>query len=63
MTQNYTHTVVCFDDKTLTKSVEGVEEAAEYANKLLKENHQVKIYPYRPKKSYVDIVAKRGPDG
>lgn len=62
MIQEYTHTVVCFNDKTLTQSFDNIEKAVKYANKLLRKKHQCKIYPYRPKKSYVDYIAQRGPD-
>ncbi len=60
---NYTHTVMCWTDKTLRKSFEGIEAATAYANELLRAGHKVKIYPYRPPRRYVDIVAERGPNG
>lgn len=59
----FTHTVHCFDDKSLRKHFEGIEAATEYANKLLREKHRVRIFPYTPPRRYVDIVAARGPNG
>jgi hypothetical protein len=61
--EKYTHTVHCFDDKSLRKHFVGIEATTEYANKLLMQNHKVKIYLYRPQRRYVDILAERGPNG
>lgn len=55
----YTHTVRCFDDKTLTKHFAFVNQAAAYANQLLRAGHKCKIYPYREPKKYIDYVAER----
>jgi hypothetical protein len=61
--QNYNHTVLCFTDKTKTKYFVELTEATTYANKLLRAGHKCKIYPYRPPRRYVDILAERGPNG
>ncbi len=58
-----THTVHCFSNKELTKHFPNIRDAAKYANNLLAKKHQIKIYPYRPPRNYIDIVAERGPDG
>jgi hypothetical protein len=61
--EKFTHTVHCFDDKTLRKHFAGIEAATEYANKLLEQGHKVRIYPYKPARRYVDILVERGPNG
>lgn len=58
-----THTVYCFTDKEKTKHLSGVDNAAKYANELLRKGYKVKIYPYQPPKKYIDYVAERGPHG
>lgn len=61
--QQYTHTVHVWTNKALRKHFAGIEAATAYANDLLKQGHKVKIYPYRPVRRYIDIVAERGPNG
>lgn len=57
----YTHTVHCYDDKSLRKHFEGVEAAATYANTLARQRHKVKIFPYTPPRKYIDYLVERGP--
>lgn len=60
---NYTHTVHCYTDRTRRRHFEGIEAATAYANDLLRQGEKAKIFPYRPPRRYVDIVAERGPNG
>jgi len=62
-TSTFTHTVYCFTDKALTAHLTSQSAAAAYANKLLRQKHQCKIYPYSEQRSHIDYVAERGPDG
>lgn len=50
MGQGFTHTVICFTDRSLTKDVTGPAAAAEYAEMLLAWDHKVRVYPYRPRR-------------
>ena len=61
MSNNYTHTVHCFDDSSKRRHCATKKEAIAYANELLAAGHKVKIYPYRPQRGYVDILAEQGP--
>lgn len=63
--QEFTHTVHCYDDKSLRKHCTSLTEAVDYANGLLKQKHSTAIFPYNYQSGqrYVDIVAERGPDG
>ena len=56
--ETYTHTVHCFDDKSLRRHFVGVEAATAYANDLLRGGHKVKIFPYKPF-SRVDFMAAK----
>lgn len=58
----YTHTVHDFTDKSRRKHCTSLAEATDYANDLLRQGHQVKIYDYKPARRYVDVLAERGPD-
>ena len=62
-TLNFTHTVYCFNNKKLTKNFTDGGPAYDYAIRLLRLGHKCKIYPYRPPRRYVDILAERGPNG
>jgi hypothetical protein len=55
---NYTHTVHCFDDKAKRKHFTNRREAVAYANRMLVKGHKARIFPYAPRKQYVDIVAE-----
>lgn len=59
---SYTHTVHCYDNKSLRQHFVSLGKATQYANSLLANGHKVKIFPYTPSRRYIDIVAERGPD-
>lgn len=61
--QQFTKTVLCTDNKSLTKHFATQAEAVDYANELLAAGHKVRIVDYRPPKKYVDYLAERGKDG
>ena len=61
-TNTFTHTVYCFTDKAQTAHFTKPSAAAAYANKLLRQKLQCKIYPYREPKRHIDYVAERGSD-
>lgn len=62
-TPAFTHTVYCFSNSARTKNFTDRDAAIKYANSLLKQKEMCKLYPYRPLRSYVDILAERGPNG
>jgi hypothetical protein len=63
MSTEYKYTVHCFTDKTKRAHFLDVQDAIRYANKLLRAGEKAIIYPYRPPRRYVDILAERGPNG
>lgn len=58
----YVKTVHCFTDPNRRKHFEDVAEAAAYANELLRQGYQVKLYDFKSW-TYADSLARRGPDG
>lgn len=58
MKDEFTHTVHCFDDRSLRKHFAGIEKATKYANKLLSQGHKVKLYPYKAVKKRIDYIAE-----
>ena len=62
-TEKFKFTVVCFGDKMKRRHFTNQTEAVAYANDLLAQNYKVKIYPYSRGWSYIDIIARRGPNG
>jgi hypothetical protein len=59
----YTKSVICYDDKSLTRHFVDPQEAVTYANTLLAAGHRARLRDYRPPRKYVDILAERGRDG
>lgn len=59
--EKFTHTVHCFTNKKLRKHFESEAAAVKYANELLKKGEKAKIYPYRPVRRYIDLLAEEGP--
>lgn len=60
---DYKFTVHCNTDKSKRRHFVSQAEAVAYANDLLRSNHKVRIFPYRPPRRYIDILAERGPNG
>ena len=54
----YNHRVVCFTDKSLSVDFEHMKDAVEHVNELLAQGHKAKIYPWSPRKKYIDYIAE-----
>ena len=57
--QTNTHRVVVFSDKTKTQEFPSVLAAVKYANSLLRQNVNCKIYPITERRGYTDVLIER----